>query len=551
MNLNKIFIISILLIIITIGAVSATENIGNSTDEKLSEAPDIALENDNEDKLNDPDLSKFNVKITDKQIDVNDDDAVIVSFDWPDFVNESNAYVKVDVVGGSGHEYYKSLGITTQNVTLGEFYISDPGTYNVTVKYGGSAVFGYDEVSLLNGSFIVTKSCTPSDFIELYSKTITDPSDYVSNVYDKVGTCLIGAVTVFSDNTTVYSKVFKEVDNIPAIRINYSNLTSTLTGSHNIKVVYNREVDGKEYSKQAVISFGSKTPTADDFIDLYNDTDIMYDDDIITILHDSTSSAGLDGVVSIYINNTLIFNKKLSGHYGEDVAITPENISGFFDGTYNVKVVYKKTNGKEYSKQAVINFYDIYGSALLPSVLTSSDVTTTYNGNKFIIATLKDNMGKPISDAIVSISIWGVTVPLITDSNGQVKITTNGLDAQKYDVEIKFDGNEVYESSATSIKVTVLKATLKLTASNKKFKKSVKTKKYTVTLKDNSAKPLNKITLTLKIKNKKFKATTNAKGKATFKITKLSKKGKFPATITFAGNSYYNSLSKKVKITVK
>ena len=46
-------------------------------------------------------------------------------------------------------------------------------------------------------------------------------------------------------------------------------------------------------------------------------------------------------------------------------------------------------------------------------------------------------------------------------------------------------------------------------------------------------------------------AKTNAKGKATFKITKLTKKGKFTAVIKYAGNKYYNKLSKKAKYTAK
>ena len=64
-------------------------------------------------------------------------------------------------------------------------------------------------------------------------------------------------------------------------------------------------------------------------------------------------------------------------------------------------------------------------------------------------------------------------------------------------------------------------------------------------------KVMKKAKLTLKVGKKTYKATTNSKGKATFKITKLTKKGKFTAVIKYAGNKYYNKLSKKAKITVK
>ena len=57
--------------------------------------------------------------------------------------------------------------------------------------------------------------------------------------------------------------------------------------------------------------------------------------------------------------------------------------------------------------------------------------------------------------------------------------------------------------------------------------------------------------LTLKVNGKTYSATTNAKGQATFKITKLTKKGKFTAVVKFAGNKYYNAKTVKPKITVK
>ena len=46
-------------------------------------------------------------------------------------------------------------------------------------------------------------------------------------------------------------------------------------------------------------------------------------------------------------------------------------------------------------------------------------------------------------------------------------------------------------------------------------------------------------------------AKTNSNGKATFKITKLTKKGTHTATIKFAGNGYYKASSASKKITIK
>ena len=99
-----------------------------------------------------------------------------------------------------------------------------------------------------------------------------------------------------------------------------------------------------------------------------------------------------------------------------------------------------------------------------------------------------------------------------------------------------------------TVKVTVNKANAKLTAKKKTFKAKKKTKKYTVTLKTDKNKVMKKIKLYLKVNGKTYTAKTNSKGKATFKITKLAKKGSFKATVTFKGNSNYNKVTKTIKI---
>ena len=71
-------------------------------------------------------------------------------------------------------------------------------------------------------------------------------------------------------------------------------------------------------------------------------------------------------------------------------------------------------------------------------------------------------------------------------------------------------------------------------------------------MKNSKGKVIKNAKITLKIKGKKvITAKTNSKGKATFKITKLTKKGKYTATVKFVGSGYYKAVSKSVKITVK
>ena len=72
-----------------------------------------------------------------------------------------------------------------------------------------------------------------------------------------------------------------------------------------------------------------------------------------------------------------------------------------------------------------------------------------------------------------------------------------------------------------------------------------------MTLKTNQNKVMKNTKVTIKVNKKTYTAKTNSKGQATFKITKLTKKGKYTATVKYAGSKYYNTKSVKVKITVK
>ena len=213
-------------------------------------------------------------------------------------------------------------------------------------------------------------------------------------------------------------------------------------------------------------------------------------------------------------------------------------------GTYTLTVTtIADNNHNNVTKNATITVNK------LKTELTGNAITTTYNVNKDLVITLKDITGKALSGVKVTVDLNGAKT-YTTDKNGQVKVSTKGLAPKAYTAKVTFNGDTKYDKSTKDIKVTVKKATPKLTAKKKTFKTTPKTKKYTIVLKDNTGKAIKKAKVTLKVKGKTYKATTNSKGKATFKITKLNKKGTFKATVTYKGNKYFNKVSKKAKIKV-
>lgn len=169
------------------------------------------------------------------------------------------------------------------------------------------------------------------------------------------------------------------------------------------------------------------------------------------------------------------------------------------------------------------------------------------NGDKLTIKLIAENK-VPISNEQLTVSLGGIVYNVKTDKNGIAKVSISNLAPKTYTAKITFKGTSRYIGSTGTAKVTVKKATPKITAKAKAFKTSAKTKQYTIILKNNQNKVMKKTKVTIKINKKTYTAQTNNYGKATFKITKLTKKGTFNAVITYNGNSYYTKVTKTVKI---
>ena len=135
---------------------------------------------------------------------------------------------------------------------------------------------------------------------------------------------------------------------------------------------------------------------------------------------------------------------------------------------------------------------------------------------------------------------------------GEENLLLSGQDTLMPEIEVVDSHSSMQTpSKPDSTQPASTEQSVKLTAKNKSFKKTTKIKKYTVTLKNEKGTAIKNAKLTLKVKGKTYKAKTNKKGKATFKITKLTKKGKYTATVKYAGSKTYKSAEKKVKLTIK
>ena len=211
----------------------------------------------------------------------------------------------------------------------------------------------------------------------------------------------------------------------------------------------------------------------------------------------------------------------------------------FGNGTsFNISSIMNMTGNGTFDISSIMNL--IGGKKV---TFEAQDIKQTYSGPiTFKIKVLDGD--KPVTQQTVVFTIDNTDYVGRTDNDGYATITVNLAAGTHY---VYTEYNNVIGKN----KIEITKAASKLTAKKKTFKAKAKTKKYAITLKDNKGKAIKNVKVTLKVNGKTITAKTNAKGKATFKIKKLTKKGKYTAKVKFAGNGFYKASSASKKITVK
>ncbi|MEE0943459.1 MAG: Ig-like domain repeat protein [Methanobrevibacter sp.] len=480
---------------------------------------------------------------------------------------DSGKYTAVVTFKGNANYNASTSSQITFDVDEYDYVISAP---DVTKDYGGPEKFNItltkNNAPIANANVKITLNDVD------YTKT-TDKNGKISMDISNLDAGVYGVVVKYNSitaNSVIIVNQLPTTTDLSFVKHSSDNVTLTakITPSVAGEIVFT--VNGKDYKVN--ITAGKA------ILDLPGLDDGNYSAKAVykgaTNYKSSTSNT-----VSFIVDKGSIFiyapdvTKEYGGPEKFNITLTRYNIPV---AGANVKIT---INGVEYNETTdsegkisidisdlKVGVYDAvvkYDSVSVKSVITvnlistkitwsASKITTVYNGNKYLVATLIDSNKKPMVGVKVTIKLSnGKTQTSKTNAKGQVKLSANGLAPVKtYTATATFAGNATYKKSTVTAKITVKKATPKLTSKAKAFKKSVKTKKYTVTLKTNQNKVMKKTKVTLKVNGKTYYATTNAKGQATFKITKLTKKGKFNAVVTYKGNAYYNKLSKKVQIKI-
>ena len=276
-----------------------------------------------------------------------------------------------------------------------------------------------------------------------------------------------------------------------------------------------------------------------------NVLDVYYGDNVkINVNVTAYGKAINEGKVIANINNV----EHIANVENGTATIEIENLDV---GPYSAIMSYD--GGNNYNNQPKIFNFNVLK---LNAAIAALDKSYVINYGGIYSITLKDMNGNTLSGQTVTFTLDGKNIgSATTNANGiaTISFTANILKTLKSGTKklvIQFT-KDCYNPAVKTVKITINKEKTKIVAKKKTFKKSLKVKKYAVTLKNSKGKAIKKVQLTLKVKGKTYKAKTNVKGKATFKIKKLTKKGTFNAKITFKGNAYYNKITKNVKIKIR
>ena len=201
------------------------------------------------------------------------------------------------------------------------------------------------------------------------------------------------------------------------------------------------------------------------------------------------------------------------------------------------------------SQVACIKAFTRSSGVTLKSSISVSDVNAVNGANADIVAFVTDENNKLINTGYVTFELNGEKVS-VKVNNGRAVMNIKFDKEGTYTVKASYDGGYNFKNSSATAKVIVSKSQAKATTL------TVSDVEYvygndgivTATLKNNGN-PIENASLTLTVNYKKFTATTNSQGVATFTINNVAA-GSYVAAVTFDGSENYLSASANAVVKV-
>ena len=386
-----------------------------------------------------------------------------------------------------------TLNLTEGSVNFSRLFTLD--YHNVSVKYSGvenyySSSWGHRDIS----AFLKDSDITLTIDNEYNPVVIT------ANVTDQHGNSINGGNVTFIVDQTEY--VVNVVKGIARLNYCFKNL-----GLNNVYATF----DGIDYYYD--FSYSSADVTVRTTV-LSSDATKTYNSKYSFTLLDNYGNPLKDTSILVTIESKkyeIITDKNGVGN----VVIT------LSPAVYSVEIT-NPLNG-EVKVQSI---------KVVKRITENKDLTVYYGAGKYFKVRVFDDDGNVAKNVKVTFTINNKKYTRTTDNNGYASFKV-ALNPAKYTITAQYKGFKV--SNKITVKSTIITKNIKV--------KKGKTIRFTAKLVNKNGKILKNKKITFKFKGKTYKIKTNKRGKATLKITKKVKVGKY--TIT----TIYGKL--KVKNTIK
>lgn len=262
------------------------------------------------------------------------------------------------------------------------------------------------------------------------------------------------------------------------------------------------------------------------------------------VLVDQYGDAVVGASVDFYINGTFVGTCTTNSSGIASVTFAPILLNPT-SSPYNITAEFAGNNyynGDNSTNQLTVNKAN--------SILVANAASGVYKGSTTLSATLVDGNGSGLAGQTVNFYINGTLVGSgITNNSGFASLIYKPLNLNPaggpYTITARFAGNNYYNASNNTNKLTVTKANTTLQVKNVTGN-SGQTIKLTTTLKDMYNKPLSGYKVTFKVNGVNIGyGYTDTSGTATKNYLVKLKGGSYTINTSFAGNDYYSTSSGK------
>ena len=430
MKAKYLIIASLVLAILTIGAVSASEDIAvddamatsDVTEDPIEEAPvdEVIGQSDDSEPLEDISPSDFNVKIKDS-IDLDDEDKNVINYTAPEGAN-GDVEVYVDYMELSSHTDYGITPGDNYTVSLYQLNIQEADTYHIEVRY---VPYEGDSLTLAQKSLKVTVTYDAGDFNFDLDDYVGSKFNSVLDVYDYPTK---GTLIVTVNGNKRFSAVINDPDGDDT-EVQLSDLNITSNGNYVVSAKFIVNSTSQEVIlDQKTVEVDVDNWDADEYVSVYTSANILDSDEEVAEI---TDYGYINGTVTVDVDGANKLTKVFKDDDEEtDFEITVGNLGLYNNityGTHTVKVVYMK-NGVD--KHELIRSVEFYARDDYVSISSDVDVLSHYN-NVVYVEDMDDYLNGTLSVYI----------------DGVLKFTKNfAASEEKYDFEVTVDDLKVYNS---------------------------------------------------------------------------------------------------------